>query len=142
MFPIVTSFLKQRELSCCLQFVLVPLQNPAPCLGNCNQYMYVCVTKSYLVEESVHVDHRPHFSHYWRGTGAQKMKKNPQHHLYLHLQYHHDHDQDLGEEKTELLLNWSLGLRDIGSGSGWSEIMLMMMTMMMVMVMMMMVRSC
>ena len=36
---------------------------------------YVCVTKSYLVEESVHVDHRPHFSHYWRGTGAQKMKK-------------------------------------------------------------------
>ena len=75
MFPIVTSFLEQRELSCCLQFVLVPLQNPAPCLGNCNQYMYVCVTKSYLVEESVHVDHRPHFSHYWRGTGAQKMKK-------------------------------------------------------------------
>ena len=42
MFPIVTSFLEQRELSCCLQFVLVPLQNPAPCLGNCNQYIGVC----------------------------------------------------------------------------------------------------
>ena len=137
MFPIVTSFLEQRELSCCLQFVLVPLQNPAPCLGNCNQYICVChKVIAYLVEESVHVDHRPHFSHYWRGTGAQKIKNNPQHHLYLHLQYHHDHDQDLGEEKTELLLNWSLGLRDIGNGSGWSEIMLLMMTMMV------MVRSC
>ena len=45
---------------------------------------------------------------------------------------------DLGEEKTELLLSWSLGLRDIGRGSGRSDITLTI-TMMMIKKMMMMV---
>ena len=48
---------------------------------------------------------------------------------------------DLGEEKTELLLSWSLGLRDIGRGSGRSDITLTITMMMIKKMMMMMPKS-
>ena len=40
-----------------------------------NKNMFSIFQASYLVEEGVHVNHGPHFSHDWRRAGRGKMLK-------------------------------------------------------------------